>query len=62
MEQCSYDDDDNNDDDNNEESNRSKKDRVASMEDACLKFWLALLDHPLKDDEYASPLVSGLAV
>jgi superfamily II DNA helicase RecQ len=36
--------------------------RKQQIEEACLEFWLSLLDHPLKDREYDSALVSGLAV
>lgn len=37
---------------------RSRK----ALERACLRFWIALLDHSLVDDEYKSALLSGVAV
>jgi hypothetical protein len=32
------------------------------MDEACLTFWISLVDHELDDHEYENPLVSGAAV
>ena len=32
------------------------------VDDACLAWWISLLDHPLGDQEYDSALISGMAV
>jgi superfamily II DNA helicase RecQ len=34
----------------------------AKTEEYCLRFWIALLDHPLSGDEHESGLLSGLAI
>lgn len=46
-----------------EEENPEKRWQKAKSETerACLEFWLALLDHQLKDDEYESGMISALA-
>jgi hypothetical protein len=50
-----------------EEEGRSAEDEVceearASVQQALLQFCIALLDHNLVDNEYKSPVISGLAV
>lgn len=35
---------------------------AAAIEQASLEFWLAMLDHELKDEEFESGIISGLAV
>jgi hypothetical protein len=49
------------------EEGRSDDDAVcqearADVQQALLQFWIALLDHDLVDNEYRSPIISGLAV
>ncbi|KAM0713371.1 hypothetical protein Q7P35_000824 [Cladosporium inversicolor] len=43
------------------QGNKGKELREA-IEGACLRFWLAMFDHELQDDEYESGVISGLAV
>ena len=43
------------------QGNKGKELREAT-EGACLRFWLAMFDHELQDDEYESGIISGLAV
>ncbi|KAI0994151.1 hypothetical protein K3495_g14031, partial [Podosphaera aphanis] len=45
----------------NEGSNSKAPHGQTTLEGACLDFWLAMLDHSLKDNEYESGLLSGLA-
>ena len=39
-----------------------KEERRQAIEDACMMFWIAMFDHELKDSEFKSGIVSGLAV
>jgi hypothetical protein len=41
---------------------RRGQQRRKELEQACLRFWIALLDHNLAADEYKSPLLSSIAV
>lgn len=43
------------------QGNERRKRREAT-EGACLRFWVAMFDHELQDDEYESGIISGLAV
>ncbi|SLM38956.1 hypothetical protein LPUS_09366 [Lasallia pustulata] len=40
----------------------SESDPERPIEVCMVNFWIALLDHRLGDDDFASPIVSGLAV
>jgi hypothetical protein len=44
------------------EDNSINKQEEVQLEELALLLILALLDHYLKDDEYASALISGMAV
>ena len=39
-----------------------KNERRQVIEDTCLMFWIAMFDHELKDSEFQSGIMSGLAV
>lgn len=39
-----------------------KEERRKAIEDACLMLWIAMFDHELKDNEFESGIISGLAV
>ena len=39
-----------------------KEARRKAIEDACMTFWIAMFDHELKDSEFKSGIISGLAV
>lgn len=39
-----------------------KADRERAIEEACLMFWIAMFDHEIKDHEFESAIISGLAV
>lgn len=39
-----------------------KEERRQAIEDACLMFWIAMFDQELKDSEFKSGVMSGLAV
>jgi hypothetical protein len=41
---------------------RRTADETEAIDDACLEFWIAMFDHPLKDDKFESGIISGLAV
>lgn len=44
------------------EATRSTEPDAEKIEDCCLRFWIALLDHSLPEDEYKNGLLSGIAV
>ena len=39
-----------------------KERRRQAIEDACIAFWIAIFDHKLKDSEFESGVINGLAV
>lgn len=41
---------------------QERRKRREATQSACLRFWLAMFDHELHDDEYESGIMSGLAV
>ena len=45
-----------------EKQGNKRKELHEATEGACLRFWLAMFDHELQDDEYESGIISGLAV
>lgn len=44
------------------ENGESSRDHRQRVDEACLAWWISLLDHPLQDHEYDSAMVSGMAV
>ena len=44
------------------QNNQERQDQQDEIEESCLKFWISMLDHELRGDDYKSGIVSGLAV